>query len=146
MAKSRTIGTKLLLGDGAGPPEGFTEVAQLRNIGGLDMTRETLDVTDHQSPDDNREFIGTWADPGGVEFEGMWDPTNATHDEATGLLARFLSNSVNTYQVEWPFATPYKVQFSAIVENLAMGQADLEGVIPISGRLKISGAINFGVT
>ena len=50
MSGINAFGTQLKRGDGAGP-EVFTSIADATGISGPGLSRETLDVTSHGSPD-----------------------------------------------------------------------------------------------
>lgn len=71
------FGTTLARGDGA-EPEVFATLAGVSNITGPGISRETLDVTAHDSPDGYREFLGGIKDPGEVSVDVNYDP--AVHD------------------------------------------------------------------
>jgi predicted secreted protein len=74
------FGTLFKRGDGATPTEVFTTIANVTTIGGPERTRETIDVTAHDSPDGWMEFIGSLKNGGEVTLEINYDPGNATHD------------------------------------------------------------------
>jgi len=42
------FGTLLKIGDGGGP-ESFTTIAEVRTLGGPELSRDTVDVTSHDS-------------------------------------------------------------------------------------------------
>lgn len=67
-------GTKLLRGDG-GTPEVFTAVANLTSIKPPALKRDTIEVSDHDSPDSYREFIGGMKDGGEMSGEVNYRPT-----------------------------------------------------------------------
>jgi len=73
------FGTLFQRGDG-GTPEQFVTIANVTSISGPTRTRETLDVTAHNSPDGWREFIGGLKDGGEVSLEINYDPGETTHD------------------------------------------------------------------
>lgn len=73
------FGTLFQRGDG-GTPEQFVTIANVTSISGPTRTRETLDVTAHNSPDGWREFIGGLKDGGEVSLEINYDPGEASHD------------------------------------------------------------------
>ena len=74
------FGTLFKRGNGATPTEVFTTIANVTTIGGPERTRETIDVTAHDSPDGWMEFIGSLKNGGEVSLEINYDPTNDTHD------------------------------------------------------------------
>jgi hypothetical protein len=84
MGATASYGAQLQIGDGA-MTEAFTTVAGVKDISGPQMTRDNVEVTAHDSPDGYKERVPTLKDGGQVTFELNWDPSDATHDLATGL-------------------------------------------------------------
>jgi len=110
MAGIDGFGTELRRGDGATPTEAFTAIAEATSISGPGLSRETIDVTTHQSPDQWMEFIGGLKDGGEVEVEVNYDP--AKHDE---LVADLDDSAPRNYEIAWP-TTPETVwSFSAVM-------------------------------
>lgn len=140
MSKYAAKGTQLLMGDGAAT-EVFTKVAQLASIGPLSFTKNTVDVTDHDSADDTVEHLETTRDYGEIPFTGHWDPAHATHDDATGLWSAFAGDGPSNFRLSWPTASATTDPFAASVVGLEIGEATPDGKLAISGRLKVSGKI-----
>lgn len=80
MAGRDGFGTLFKRGNGATPTEVFTTVANVTNISGPQRSRETIDVTAHDSPDGWMEFLGGLKDGGEISLDINYDPGNATHD------------------------------------------------------------------
>lgn len=57
----------------------FAEVANVTSITGPGVSRNTIDMTAHDSPDGWMEFLGGLKDGGEVSMEVNWDPTESTH-------------------------------------------------------------------
>ena len=144
MAKAKTLGTQLQLGDGAGT-EVFTTIAQLSNIGGIELMSETEDTTVHDSTGGFREHIETGIKSyGEIAFEGLWDEANATHDDATGLRSKGEgTGGPHNFKIVWPDAGTTVASFAASLINVKVGDAPIDGVLPISGTLKISGDVTW---
>jgi predicted secreted protein len=79
MSGRDAFGTQLKLGDG-GDPESFTTIANVTSIGGPSRSRETIDVTAHDSADQYMEFLGGLKDGGEVTADINYDPDQATSD------------------------------------------------------------------
>jgi len=79
MSGRNAFGTLFKRGDG-GSPEMFTTIANVTSISGPSRSRETIDVTAHDSEDGWMEFIGGLKDGGEVSLEINYDPGEATHD------------------------------------------------------------------
>lgn len=57
----------------------YTAVPGVRSFNPGDMQAEQLDVTDFDSPNNQREFINGLKDASDGSFEMHWDPTNTVH-------------------------------------------------------------------
>lgn len=62
------------------PGTTFETIADVTNIGGPARTRETIDVTSHNSPGQWMEFIGGLKDGGEISLDINYDPAELTHD------------------------------------------------------------------
>lgn len=62
------------------PGTTFETVANVTSIGGPDRSRETIDVTAHDSPGGWMEFIGGLKDGGEISLDINYDPAEDTHD------------------------------------------------------------------
>ncbi|MET9516385.1 phage tail tube protein [Streptomyces sp. NPDC002994] len=96
MAGMDGFGVQLKRGDGAGP-EVFTAIADVTNLSGPGLSRETIDVTSHGSPDGWMEFLGGLKDGGEVSVDINYRP--AFHDD---LVDDFEDNAPRNYQVVFP--------------------------------------------
>jgi predicted secreted protein len=74
MAGFSAFGTQFQRGDGA-EPEVFATIGEATNISGPGMSRETIDVTSHDSPNRFMEWVGGLVDGGEVTFTVNWDPS-----------------------------------------------------------------------
>lgn len=110
MAGIDGFGTVLARGDGATPTETFTAIANVNNIGGPGLSRETIDVTAHDSPDQWMEFLGGLKDGGEVSMDVNYDP--AEHDT---LLDDFDATDPINYQLVFPDAASTTWQFPTIL-------------------------------
>jgi len=80
MAGKDAFGTQFKRGDGATPTEVFTTIANVTSISGPERSRETIDVTAHDSPDGWMEFIGGLKNGGEIQLEVNYDPAEDSHD------------------------------------------------------------------
>lgn len=78
MAGKDAFGTALMMSDMESSPT-FTEVANVTSISGPGVSRSTIDVTAHDSPNAWMEFIGSLKDAGEISLEVNWDPSESTH-------------------------------------------------------------------
>ena len=111
MSGINAFGTQLKRGDGAGP-EVFTSIADATGISGPGLSRQTLDVTSHGSPDAWMEHIGGLKDGGEVSVDINYQP--AVHDL---LIADLDDDAPRNYQLVFPDdpTTPTTWSFAAIM-------------------------------
>ena len=127
-------GTVVAIGDGASP-ETFTSVGRLRNIGGPDASRGTIDVTGLDST--AKEFIVDLPDNGSLTF-----PMYLIPSERGTIYARFSDGALTNFQIQYADTVNTIASFAAVVTN--WGQEVPEaGAIAVSITLKISGAITW---
>lgn len=62
----------------------YTAVGQVKDITGPGITRGDIDVSDHDSANNYREFLPGLADGGNVTFSLGFDPANAQHIQTAG--------------------------------------------------------------
>lgn len=86
------FGAQVQMGNGGGP-EVFTTIAEVLDIGGPELTRDTEDVTPHDAVDGHEELIATLRRTGQITFDVNFVPSHATHGPNAGGL-------VNTYQTQ----------------------------------------------
>lgn len=100
MPSDATIGHGLQFqrGDGA-ESEVFTTVAEVTNLSGPGMSRDTVDVTHMGTPDAFREFIAGLADPGEITLDVNFLPADSSHGD---MLNDFNNRVVRNYRLIWP--------------------------------------------
>lgn len=132
MAGLDGFGTQLRRGDNA-TPEVFTTIADITSLSPPGMSRETLDVTSHGSPDGWMEFIGGLKDGGEVSADVNYAPTN--HDF---LAADFSDRDPRTYQVVFPDQAATTWTFEAILTGFEP-DAPYDDKLSASLTWKVSG-------
>lgn len=80
MAGLDAFGASLERSDMASSPT-FTEIANVTSISGPSISRNTYDVTAHDSANSYMEFIGGLKDGGELSFDLNWDPADQTHED-----------------------------------------------------------------
>jgi predicted secreted protein len=73
------FGTLFQRATGTAPGTTYADIANVTNIGGPDRTRETIDVTAHDSPGGWMEFLGGLKDGGEISLDINYDPAETTH-------------------------------------------------------------------
>lgn len=80
-----------------------TTIAEVTDISAPELSRDTAEVTHHQSPNMWRERIKILKDAGEVSMTINYIPSNSTHNVATGLLADFGNDTTNdTWSLVFP--------------------------------------------
>lgn len=148
MTEHSAFGTILAVGNGETPSEEFTEIAQVKDISGPSMSRETIDVTNHQSPGGFAEFLASLADGGEVTFDVELDPGDSTHDGTTGLLYLMGVKTRRNWRLIFPVAstTPgeyWGYSFSGLVTGFSPS-APVKGSLTASITIKVAGAVTDG--
>ena len=148
MAEYAAFGTILAYGNSETPTEEFTKVAQVKDIKGPSMSRDTIDVTNHQSPGGYGEFLASFADGGEVTFTVEYDPGDVTHDQTTGLLKMMGETTRRNWRLIFPVVTntpgTYRgLQFLAIMTGFSPS-AEVKGSLTADITMKVAGAVTQG--
>lgn len=96
------------------------EIAEVTEIGGPSFSAEVLDITHLRSPNMWREKIAGLKDGGEVTLTLNFDPGNATHNAATGLLAGYagaVAPPTDTYTLVFPDDDATTWEFPAFVSG-----------------------------
>jgi predicted secreted protein len=101
MAGINAFGTKLQRGDGAAT-EVFETVADVTALTPPGISRETLDVTSHDSTDGWMEFVGGLKDPGEISADVNYQPSE--HDAMVGDFEDVLPRN---YKIVFPDGTTW---------------------------------------
>ena len=131
------FGTLLKSGDG-GSPESFTTIAEVTEIGGPDLSLDTVDGTHHGSTGGWEEVIPTILRSGTVPFTIQYDPTDATHDASTGLIADMVNKTLRNYELVLPDDSSTTWSFSAYVVGFTPG-APHDDKLTAECEVKITG-------
>lgn len=127
------IGTLLQYGDNAASPESFTTLSEVKDIS-VSAAREFLDVTNQDSPNQSREYIGGLTDVD--EFTVECNLTNSAAQLAA--IAMQESGEVRTWQIV--HSSTRTLRFEAIVSGYAYG-FPVEGAKTLSLTFRITGGI-----
>ncbi len=138
MAKIFGKGTLLQREDS--PASGtYTTVAQIRTIDGPTLDGEEIDVTNHDSSGNFREFIGGLIDAGEISGELLFDPNDSTHDGATGLFADLVARTEREWRIVIPSSPSQTLTFDAFVKSFPLS-FPFDGAITSSFTLRVTGA------
>jgi predicted secreted protein len=105
-----------LKGDMAGGST-YVAIAQVRDISGPSIERESIDVSHRDTTNNWRKFKKGFKNGGEVTFDIVFDPDVATHGSgATGLWSDLLDDTtIHTWQLD--FAGAGTASFAGFVQN-----------------------------
>ena len=109
-----------------------TPIASLTEIGGLELSADTIDTTSLDTTNNNgyRTFVTSFKDSGEVSLTGYFDPTHAT------LLTDFEAGTVSAYEIEFADGTTWGFQACVTAFNTGFS---LEDLVSFESTLKVSG-------
>lgn len=120
-------------------------VAELTNIGGVEIKVDTIDVTNHDSASGYKEWIAGLKDAGEVPIEGNFIPGDT--DGQIGLLTDLAAGTLQDFVITFPAALATTWTFSAIVSKFKINDAKAGNeAATFSATLKVSGAPVLGIT
>ena len=115
-AAKKGQGAQFAIGDGnGGGSTVYTKVGEVKSINGIALTREALDATHLESPDDYREYI-----PGLMDGDPVSITFNYVPNASDPLYTAFHAGS-GDFQITYPGGI--KMQFQGIPTNWKPGDA-----------------------
>lgn len=129
---NRSLGTVLKIGATASA----VKVGGLTEIGGIELSADTLDTTTLDSDGGYREFIGGFKDAGEVSLSGYLDISDANGQKK--MYDAFESGVVQDFAIEFPSSVKAKWGFKGIVTGFSTS-ASLEDLITFESTIKVSG-------
>ena len=135
MAGRRAMGAKLTYKVGSGSAQ---YIAHLTSLGAINTANEEIDVTDHDSPNGNQEFIAGAQTHDNVSFAGNIAPSDDTFSRIWSLVqARTTCSFTATY------ADGSKLAFDGYFASVSMGEQTTDGLMGYEGEIKVSGNVTF---
>lgn len=123
----------------AASPEQFTAIAQVRTINGMNITRDSIESSHHDSTDKWRDFLPGFKDAGDITLDLEWDPLGATHKYTTGGFLKKLDDTTNTnFQLVWPTSPVVTWNFTAHLTGVSP-VAPHEDKLTMTATFKVSG-------
>ena len=133
MAGIRAMGAKLSYTDGT---TGKKYVAHLTSLGALNTTNADVDVTDHDSPNGNAEFVAGQKTHDNVSFKG----NVAKGDDTFGRIWALAQNrNITAFEAE--YANGDSATFSGFIAKASMGEQTTDGLMGYEGEIKVSGEV-----
>lgn len=136
---TRGLGTVLKIGKDAAAKA----VAGLTEIGGLELSADTIDVTTLDSSGGYREFIGGFKDAGEVGLTGFFDATTGKGQKE--LYDLFESGTVSDFEIEFPSSMGASWTFQGVVTGFKTSTS-LEDPVNFEATIKVSGKPTLTVT
>lgn len=132
MSAIKTMGTTLTKKK-SGNEDADLRIANLTSIGEIGVESEEIDATDHDSPDNYKEFIAGTKDAGEVSLAGnIKDETNVEK-----MLALAESQSVEEWTVAYPSGATWA--FKGFVKSFKDGEKTPDGLATFSATIRVSG-------
>jgi predicted secreted protein len=122
-------GIELRVGATTAATDATVLLGGLTDIPAPSFTRETLDVTAHDSPNGFREFIGGLKDPGEMACALNWTPGNDTHDI---IIAMMDEDVPRVFEVTFTQVDP------AVTCTFTASLTTFEPTGPVEGQLTAS--------
>lgn len=116
----------------------YTPLAEVLNIDGPTMTRDTPEVTNLDSDGGYKEFVAGFRDAGTISL-----PMNFTHDTYEIMLDDFEDDTAKWYRIDLPNSNATRLQFSGLITSCpvsiqAQSQVTSNVTIKISGQVVVS--------
>lgn len=134
MSKSHAVGTKLMIGD--------TVVGGLKSINGIDVSAETIDITDLANTSGYREKMAGFKDAGDVSASGFLDGEDSGQEKCLELLN---SGEEADCKIVFPAKIGKTWSFKAVVTKFTTG-AEVEDAVTFETGLAISGKPTLAAT
>lgn len=134
MSKSNSVGTKLIINN--------KTVGGLTSISGIEISADTIDVTDLANEDGYREKLPGFKDAGEVSASGFMDGDDAGQDECYALMS---SSEVVDCAIVFPAKIGKSWNFRAGITKFSTS-ADLEDAVTFEITLAVSGKPTLAAT
>lgn len=128
----------LSIGDAASPNT-YTEVAEVKSVGGPNQTTEKIDVTHLRSASGYREYLQSFKDGGVIACVANYIPSNATHGSgASGLRGLFNSGAIRGWKKTFSDGTEefFDGYVSGLGTPLSVGTA-----VELNFEVTVTGAV-----
>jgi predicted secreted protein len=131
-------GTLIQMADAGGSV--FTTLAELRSISGPALTRNVNDVTTHNSVGGWEEALPGMARSGEISFDINYVPTEATHNNSTGLVFVFRTNAKRNFKLIFSNVGATTWTFAGYVVGFEVG-AEVDTALTASVTIKPDGTM-----
>jgi len=122
--------------------DGFGTIAEVGDIKGPELSRDDIEATTHDSPDDYEEFISGLKKSGNVTFKINWNPSNPTHGGTGSLWDLYDTGAETAFTITTPRADV--LAFNALVTGIGP-DFPVNGLVSADITLKVTGAVGLTV-
>lgn len=131
-------GFLLQLSTTTGDAGSFTTIGEVKDITGPAQTLDVLDVTNQDSPGGFEEIIPSIRRAGEVDFDVNFNPENATHDDASGLVYLMRNKIKRGYRLQLQDLGNHYWAFDAYVVGFQT-KTPVAGVLTGTTKLRVTG-------
>jgi predicted secreted protein len=131
-------GTIITMADAGGSV--YTTIAELRSISGPALTRNVNDVTTHNSVGGWEEALPGMARSGEISFDINYVPTEATHNDTTGLVFVFRTKARRNFRIIFSNVGLTVWSWAGYVVGFEIG-AEVDNALTASVTLKPDGTM-----
>lgn len=132
--------TILKRGNGDGPPETFTSIANVRSIDPPKGTGTIVESTTMDNPNAFKQYIAGLRDAGTITFQLAADPADAGYQH---VIQDWVSGVLRDWEIVLSDVGQTLFSFSAFVQNFEH-KSPIDGLFTADVTLKISGKPTFG--
>jgi hypothetical protein len=138
-ASKTGLGIIFAIGNGDGPPETFTSIAEVSDISACGQKRDVVEATHLNSPSNTKEFIA-----GLVESDDVSLTLNYLIKDASQVKLRTaLLAGVTNFKITWNDVAATVVTFAGIVQEIPAVKAQKAAVQSTTVKLKVTGPVTF---
>ena len=123
-----------------------TVVGGLDNIGGVEITADTVEVTAHDSTGGFKEYLTGLLDTSEVSISGYFDPADTTGQQAMLTDASTQPPVAGACVITFPASTKATWTFTGVIKSIKIGDNPVDGAIPFSASIKPTGKPVFAIT
>lgn len=121
----------------------YTQVAEVKSIGGPAKSRDAVEATSMDSADDHAEYIPGIAEGGDVSLVLNFRPEHATHGTTSGLAKDYDDGTTRSWQIKWPQfseGSPPTATFSGFLTGHEITSATRD-LVTVAVKLKVTGKV-----
>jgi len=115
-------------------------IIELTTLKGPTRKRAVVDVTNHNSPNQNREYINGLIDPGSMTFVANWVPNDPSQNATTGYAAIFNTGLRYNWRILLSNPSANVISFTGLAISFD-SDLPIDKQATFSGEVKITGPV-----